>query len=373
MARAFLIYIFVDYLKINFNKFRYPAGKMPIYMFKRIAFILIFLYNSLLFSQIGGRSVYQFLSLVTSPRQAALGGKVITIYDNDVNQGHFNPASINPEMDNKLAVNYGSLFGDVTYGTASYAYTYDRHVQTFHVGVNYVNYGKFDGYDALAQKTSSFTGSEIALSFGYAYNIPFTDIHLGANAKVISSALESYNSVGVAADFGAVYIDEKNDINYSLVLRNMGTQVKTYAGTKENLPFEILLGISQELENVPIRWHLTLDNLQQWKIAVPNPNRAQGTIEGDPIPEKISFLGNALRHTIIGVELFPQKSFNLRLGYNFRRAEELSIVDQRNFSGISIGFGLKMNKLKFNYAYSRYSLAGNTNLFGLSINFADED
>jgi hypothetical protein len=40
-----------------------------------------------------------------------------------------------------------------------------------------------------------------------------------------------------------------------------------------------------------------------------------------------------------GVELFPKKSFNLRLGYNFRRAEELRILEQRNFSGVSFGLG----------------------------------
>jgi hypothetical protein len=39
------------------------------------------------------------------------------------------------------------------------------------------------------------------------------------------------------------------------------------------------------------------------------------------------------------------------------------VVDQRNFSGISAGFGLKLNKLKFNYSYSRYTLAGNTSLW----------
>jgi hypothetical protein len=48
----------------------------------------------------------------------------------------------------------------VTYGTASYAYTYDRHLQTFQVGVNYVNYGSFEGYDESGQPTTSFT-SEI--------------------------------------------------------------------------------------------------------------------------------------------------------------------------------------------------------------------
>jgi len=131
---------------------------------------------------------------------------------------------------------------------------------------------------------------------------------------------------------------------------------------------EIMAGVSQELENVPIRWHLTLDNLQQWNISFSNPNQAQTSLDGSTTEKKTSIFGNALRHTVFGVELFPKKSFNLRLGYNFRRAEELQILDQRNFSGISVGFGLKFNKIKFNYSYSRYTLAGNTSLFGLTIN-----
>ena len=329
------------------------------------------LFCAVSYSQIGGKSVYQFLNLVTSPRQAALGGKVLTIFDDDVNQAHFNPATINPEMDNHLAINYGSYFGAVTYGTASYAYTYDRHVQTFHAGVNYVNYGKFEGYDENGQQTASFTGSEIALSFGYSYNVPFTSMYFGANAKLISSTLETYNSFGAAVDLGFLFIDEPNDVNWALVVRNVGTQLTTYSGTQEKLPLEILAGVSQEVENVPLRWHLTLENLQQWKIGFSNPNRAIGSIDGSATEEKVGVINNALRHVVIGAELFPKKGFNLRFGYNFRRGEELRIVDQRNFSGISLGFGLKMGKLKFNYSYSRYSLAGNTSLFGLTINFAD--
>ena len=158
-------------------------------MFRKTICFGFCLANLVSFGQIGGKSIYQFLNLVTSPRQAALGGKVITFYDSDVNQGHFNPANINPEMDNHLAINYGSYFGDVTYGTAAYAYTYDRHVQTFFGGVNYVNYGKFDGYDENGQITSNFTGSEMALTFGYALNIPNSDFYIGANTKLISSTI----------------------------------------------------------------------------------------------------------------------------------------------------------------------------------------
>jgi hypothetical protein len=337
-------------------------------MLKKLLFFSLFLVCTVSHSQIGGKYIYQFLNLVTSPRQAALGGKVITIYDDDVNQVNFNPATLNAEMDNHLALNYGNYYKEVTYGTASYAYTYDRHLQTFQAGVNYVNYGNFEGYDENGQPTSEFTGSEIALSLGYAYNIPNTTIHLGANAKLISSTLESYSSLGGAIDIGALFIDEKNDVNWGLSIRNIGTQFTTYSGTSEKLPLEIIAGVSQELDNVPIRWHLTLENLQQWNLAFSNPVRGQSSIDGSSSEEKVSVISNALRHVIVGVELFPKKAFNLRLGYNFRRAEELRLEEQRNFSGISVGFGLKMNKLKFNYSYSRYTLAGNTSLFGLTIN-----
>ncbi|MCX6171660.1 MAG: type IX secretion system protein PorQ [Flavobacterium sp.] len=340
-------------------------------MFRKVICIGFCLANLMSFGQIGGKSVYQFLNLVTSPRQAALGGKVLTLYDSDVNQAHFNPATINPEMDNKLALNYGSYFGEVTYGTASYAYTYDRHVQTFFAGVNYVNYGQFDGYDENGQQTSNFSGSEMALTFGYAYNIPNSDFYVGANAKLISSTLESYNSYGAAIDIGVLFIDSRNDVNWALSIRNIGTQITPFAETREKIPLEVLIGVSQLMENVPIRWHITLENMQQWQLAFANPNRAQGSLDGGSTPEKVSVFGNALRHVIMGAELFPNKGFNIRLGYNFRRAEELRILEQRNFSGISVGFGLKVNNLKFNYSYSRYTLAANTSLFGLIIDFGN--
>jgi hypothetical protein len=340
-------------------------------MSQKLLLFYLFSICTVSYSQIGGKYTYQFLNLVTSPRQAALGGKTITIYDEDVNEALFNPASINEEMNNHLALNYGNYYKEVTYGTASYAYTYDQHLQTFQAGVNYINYGKFEGYDENGLPTSEFTGSEIALSVGYAYNIPYTDIHIGANAKFIESTLESYNSFGGAVDLGLLYIDEKNDINWGLTLMNIGTQFTSYDGTREKLPFEIIAGVSQELENVPIRWHFTLENLQQWNLAFSNPVRSETSIDGSVTEENISVFNNALRHMIFGLELFPKKAFNLRLGYNFRRGAELQIQDQRNFSGLSLGFGLKLNKLKFNYSYSKYTLAGNTSLFGLTINFKE--
>ena len=320
-----------------------------------------------MYAQLGGESTYQFLNLVSSPRQAALGGKVITNFDYDVVGGLYNPAAINVEMDNQLALNYSSYLGGISYGTAAYAYTWDRHVQTFHIGMTYINYGTFDGYDQSGNSTGTFTGNEAALSFGYAYQVPFTDFYLGANGKIITSSLEQYSSIGGAVDIAAMYINERLDFHAALVVRNLGSQFTTYAGMQEKLPLEINFGMSQTLENVPIRWHLTFENLQQWPIGESNPARATTDLDGNQTQEKVGFLNETLRHTIIGAELFPDRGFSIRAGYNFRRAEELRIVDQRNFSGLSFGIGIKLNKMRFSYSHARYSGASNTSFFGLQI------
>ncbi|GAB5399388.1 MAG: type IX secretion system protein PorQ [Aureisphaera sp.] len=318
-------------------------------------------------AQVGGRATYQFLNLLNSPRQAALGGKTVTNYDYDPTQGLFNPASINPEMDNQLSLNYNNYLGDVNYGSAAYAYLWDRRTQVLHGGVTYVNYGKFDGYDEQGNATSSFSGGEVALSFGHARNVAFTNFHVGGNVKLISSKLEQYTSFGVALDVALMYVYEDWDLHFALVARNVGTQITPYDITREKLPFELIFGASQTLENIPIRWHFTLENMQRWNVAFSNPNREQSDLEGNTTEEKINFIDNAFRHMIFGIELFPESGFNIRLGYNVRRSEELRILEQRTFAGLSAGFGIKLNKMRLSYAYSKYSSAAASSFFGLNI------
>lgn len=333
-----------------------------------VTFIIVLLGTNGLHAQLGGESTYQFLNLMSSPRQAALGGKVLTNVDYDVTQALYNPATINSEMNNQLSFNYSNYLGDIRYGTAAYAYTVDRRTQTFHCGMTYINYGSFDGYDENGSNTGTFTGNEAALSVGYATQIGYSDFYIGANIKFITSKLEQYSSFGIASDIGVIYIDQYLDFNAALVIRNFGTQLSTYAGMKESLPFEIDLGFSQTLENVPIRWHLTFENLQKWPIGSPNPSRTNNDLDGNQTQEKVTFVNNLFRHTIVGVELFPEKGFNLRLGYSFRRAQELKILEQRNFSGLSFGIGLKFNKMRLSYTHARYTSAANTSFIGIQIN-----
>ena len=73
---------------------------------KLFIFLSVFQVNS----QIAGESTYEFLNISSSPRQLALGGKEITLFDFDVNQPSINPASLNSRMNNNLAINFSNYF-----------------------------------------------------------------------------------------------------------------------------------------------------------------------------------------------------------------------------------------------------------------------
>ena len=337
-------------------------------MTRRYIFLVTVLFTTLTYSQIGGRYTYQFLNLVSSPRQAALGGKHVTGYNADPTSAILNPASINIEMDNQLAVNYVNYIADVNYGSVSYAKALGENKNVFHTGVTYINYGRFNGFDEFGNETTDFGAGEVAISVGYSYAIPNSNFHVGANGKFISSKLEEFTSLGGALDLGLIYHKPDSKFDFGFVIRNLGTQFTTYAGTQEDLPLSVDMGFANTLSNVPIRWNLTLENLQVWDVAFGNPARDITDLEGNIDTDDPSFINNALRHVVVGLEFFPDSGFNLRLGYNFRRSEELRIVDQRSFAGISGGVSIKLGKFKFAYSFARYNSAASTSTFGINVN-----
>jgi len=328
---------------------------------------LLFLVSMSTFSQVGGENIYNFLNLTGSAKQAALGGKTLTLLD-DVNQPLWNPSTISQDLDNQLSVNYLNYLADVNLTSASFAHMISRNFGTIHAGITYLNYGKFIGADEEGIESGTFKAYDFSFSVGYAYNIFQTDIFLGANIKLINSVIDNYSSFGVGGDLSLLYFNEYDPYVFTLVVRNIGYQVTVFDETRENLPLEIDLGASYSLENVPITFHFTFDNLQRWDISASNPSNSITDINGNVTEEKVSFLNNTIRHLSIGAELFPKGAFNIRLGYNFRRAKELQLIDKRTFAGFTAGFGLKMNKLKFNYAFSKYHPASNASTFSLQIN-----
>ncbi len=317
-------------------------------------------------AQVGGEAVYQFLNLPTSARQVALGGEVLTLID-DVNQPIYNPSTIRLEMDNQLSVNYTSYLAGINIGSIAYAKQFSKKLGTFHGNVQYLNYGSLIGADEAGNETGNFNASDVAISVGYAIPLPLKDIYFGANLKFINSSIQRFSSTAIASDFSLLYFNPEKPFVFTLVARNVGTQLKSFETVTEKLPFKVAFGASYQLQYVPLKWYATFDNLQKWDLSVPNPSNQTVDLNGNVTNEEISFVNNLFRHVIIGAELFPKSAINLRIGYNFRRGQELALQNARSFSGISFGFGIKMNKFKLNYGYSKVHTASNVSTFSLQI------
>ncbi len=354
--------------------FRYYSVTICFY---KMSFKKILIFNSLLFfvfglkAQTGGEEVYLFLNLSTSARQVALGGEVLTLID-DVNQPIWNPATINESLNGKLSVNYTNFLADINIGSVSYASKLFKKLGTFHGSIKYRDNGSFIGANESGIETGNFNAKDIAISVGYSVKIPKTHIHFGSNVKIINTNVDTFSSVGIAADFGLLYNNPESALVLTFVARNIGTQISTFNGLREDLPFNLALGGSYELQHVPLKWYFTINNIQRWDISAPNPSDQVTNLNGDVSQPEISFINNALRHFTIGGELFSKRAINLRLGYNFRRAAELKRQNLRTSSGISLGFGIKFRKMKFNYAFSNYHSASNSSTFSLLINLGDK-
>ncbi|WP_139958708.1 type IX secretion system protein PorQ [Flavicella sediminum] len=316
-------------------------------------------------SQTGGEAVYSFLNLPTSARQIALGGSALTI-SGDINQPMWNPATIDSDLNNLAALNYTNFLAGIKLGSFMYATRFHKKLGVFHSSVKYLDYGTLTRADESGNITGSFKAYDLAVSLGYAHHIKSLNLDVGANVKIINSLIDTFSSVGMAMDLAFMYKDIYSPFKISLVFRNIGTQLKTFNGTNEKIPLQISLGASSQLEHVPIKWFVSIDNLQQWDISTANPSNATYDIESDSFEEEeISFGNNAMRHFVFGVELFPDSKLTFRLGYNHRKAKELSIIDKRTSSGLSYGFGLKIPHGQLNYALSKFHPSANSNTFSL--------
>ena len=334
---------------------------------KNILLVLFTLTSTICNAQ-AGESVYAFLNLPTSARQIALGGVALTL-NGDVNQPLWNPATIDGEMQGKVSVNYTNYLSGINLGSMTFTTRLQEELGLFHAGIQYLDYGELTRADEIGNVLGTFKAYDLALSMGYAHALKTINLRMGVNAKLINSRIDTYSSFGVAFDLAFLYRDAKSPLKISMVFRNMGSQITTFDGTKESLPFRILLGASSRFKHVPIQWFVTIDNLQQWDISNPNPSNNVFEIDSNSTKEEeITFANNAFRHAVFGFEFFPENKLTFRIGYSYKKARELEIMGQRTFNGLSYGFGLKMKNFEFNYALSKFHPSANSNTFGLVLN-----
>lgn len=321
-------------------------------------------------AQMGGSSTYTFLKLPTSARTEALGGMIISMYDDDLALAQQNPSLLNKGMHNQLVMSFNSYFANIGTGYAAYARHWDK-IGTFYAGMQFMNYGDFTRTDEYGNILGTFSAGDYALNIGYSR--PFFDslLYVGATYKMMFSQYAEYNSFGMALDLGATYVSRNKLFTASLVMRNIGGQLKPYTpGNFEAPPFELHLGISQSFKHVPLRLMLWVTNLQRPDLSFTDPdNRYQvDPLTNDTIDTKIGIGTNILRHFTIGAELFPfKKHLFLRIAYNFLRGGEMQVDAKGGGVGLSYGVGIRIANFTISYSRAHYFITESPNHITLNL------
>jgi len=329
-------------------------------------------------AQTGGAHIWAFLNTPVSSRGTALGGQQISIFDDDVNLVNFNPSLLNGSMSNHVSLSYADYLADIRFAYVTYARIFQG-IGNFGIGIQHIDYGEFMETDVYGNIIGTFN-HVYDYSINAYYSRPILDslLQVGGTLKAIGSKYEYWNAFGLALDAGVTYHNPTRLFTAALVMKNMGTHIEPYfvGAKKESLPFEIQLGITQKLKHAPFRFSVLFRNLETPNLRYKTEENLADDVDpftGETSKEnKISSFGdNFMRHTVLGLEFLPLKNFSLRIGYNYRRREELKIPEKSGASGFSWGFGLKIYKFNINYARARYHLAAVTNHFTLSINLSE--
>ena len=340
-------------------------------MKKRVLILLITITCATsLFAQ-AGKDTYQFLNLPTSARAAALGGMNISLLDNDLNLAFNNPALLTENSNNMLSINYVNYLSDINLGSVAYGRSFGKNNHMM-FGIHYIDYGTFLGTSETDEITGNFTAKDFALNIMYTRTLPL-GFAVGATLKPIYSVYERYSSFGVAFDFGASYHNDSLGFSSGLTLRNAGWQFTGYysidgAQHRETLPFDLELGVSQKFKHAPIRFSLTLHNLQQWDL---NYQKSTSVTTEDNSSNEVKWNDMMFRHTVWAVEILPSKNMYLTVSYNHRRRKEMNVDDWKTAAGFAFGAGFNIYKFNVGFALVPYQVGNVSYHFTLSTGLSD--
>lgn len=304
------------------------------------AYILVSVVSAPIYAQ-ESQTDYNFVRLPASAHSAGLGGENISLIVDDASLMFANPALASSVSDKTINLNFMTYMQGVVTGSASFTKIVGAR-STLGIGVQFIDFGNIKETDVDNVELGTFSARDMAFSGIFAYNLT-NNIAGGITAKAIYSHIGSYNSFALGVDLGLNYFNEDKDLSLSLAARNLGGQLKAYYETYERLPFTLQFGITKKIEHTPFRPSLTFTDITDWDHK------------------------KLMDHIVVGTDIMLGNLTYLCIGYNFKRASDMKLVDDSSHgAGLSFGAGLALKKFKMHLAYAKYHASSTSLLINLN-------
>jgi hypothetical protein len=340
-------------------------------MFKRILFVLAFAFSSFaLMAQNESFETFSVLNLSSFAPTTALGMDFTPFKAQDITLAITNPSLLDSSLNNQASISYTNIFNGIWQGNIAYSHSFNKW-GSFSLGLNYISYGEFDRYEENGDKTGTFTANDFYFVIGWGRMLD-SNLYIGANFKPLFSHYDTYSSSALAFDVALTYLSTNRLFAATLMARNFGAQINTYAYTKEDLPWQLELSVAKKLKHAPLTFYVQASNLQTWDIRETdalNPRDKTDAFTGQVTKENkaTAFLDKTFRHLNFGVDFQVMQSLNLSVGYSWRRHKEMEIDNTFSLAGLSYGFGLNIKRFRLSYARNEYHKYGAPNYITLLV------
>ena len=292
----------------------------------------------------GQNPTYDFLRQDVSARASSMAGSYVSM-TGEPSSLFYNPSSIGVLESPLAAFGYTSHLLDINAGFAAVASSVED-IGVVGFGVNYINYGSFDGRTESGDATGTFGAGDIAISLSVARELE-ENIYYGISGKFIYSSIADVTSSALAADIGILYvIPGNNPVTLGASLTNIGTQLDPYGSVREPLPVELTIGGTIKPQHLPLQLSINFHKLNESQDAVIDHFNAFS----------------------VGGEFTLSKALRFRFGYNNEQRKELKIGSSAGSAGFSLGSGLMMKYWQVDYSINSLGKIGSINRISIGIN-----
>lgn len=297
------------------------------------AAIITLLVLSVFIGKLFGQNTYEFLRIDMSARAASLGGTFVSNHD-DPNIIFYNPAGINLLTESPISFSFVKHVLDINLASLSYSTEFEN-IGRFGGAIKYINYGTFVRATEDGMREGEFGAGDVAFILGYANSLDL-NFNYGANIKFIYSKIDDRNSTGIAFDLGLNYFVPEQDLSVGFAAMNIGSQISSYYEEKEQLPLDIIVGVSKKLQHLPLRLSLDFHKLNA---------------ERDDFVQRFKAFS-------VGAEFTLSKVLRLRFGYDNEKRSDLKIGTSAGIAGFNAGLGALVSNYTFDYGFSSLGAIG---------------
>ena len=147
-----------------------------------------------------------------------------------------------------------------------------------------------------------------------------------------------------------------------MVFENMGGRITEYSSfSSPQIPFDVKLGTTFKPQYMPLRFTVTStnlvnDNLEQEDNSAGRSNRT---------------LDNVWKRINLGAEVLLSENFQLLVGYNHKRKQELRLSERGGGAGFSYGMMVRIKRIELRFSRATYHAAGGSSFISLRTDLND--